>query len=407
MRDMIIRNVRTPETDGLVDLVIVDRRIEDIGKDLPAEGPEWDGNGALLVTGFVESHIHLDKACILDRCHNETGTLEGAIASVGAAKKGFTAGDVYARGKRVLDKAIVQGTNAMRTHVEVDPGIGLAGFDAVLALKNDYAWAVDLQICVFPQEGLTNYPGTQELLEHALANGADLLGGCPYTDSDPVAQISTLFTMAKAHDVDLDFHLDFDLDPTSRHLDEIARQTISHGWQGRVAIGHVTKLSALPRPEVMEAVEILKDAEIALTVLPATDLFLMGRCESHLVPRGVAPAHVFHEHGVCCTVATNNVLNPFTPYGDCSLSRMANLYANIHQLSTTSELQACFDMVTEVPRRVINKTSRIAIGEPATFVALPALTGGQVVAEIARPLWGFKNGQMTFEQEPAKLFEPT
>ena len=64
----------------------------------------------------------------------------------------------------------------------------------------------------------------------------------------------------------------------------------------------------------------MKDAGIALTVLPATDLFLMGRSHDHLVPRGVAPAHVFHAAGVCCTVATNNVLNPFTPYGDCSLT---------------------------------------------------------------------------------------
>ncbi|MBD8875819.1 amidohydrolase family protein [Roseibium polysiphoniae] len=406
MSDLIIRNVRTSETEGLVDLLIVGNRIEEIGAGLVAEAPERDGNGALLVTGFVESHIHLDKACILDRCRNETGTLEGAIASVGTAKRNFTASDVYDRGKQVLDKAIVQGTNAMRTHVEIDPGIGLAGFDAVLALKKDYAWAVDLQICVFPQEGLTNYPGTQALLEEALTRGGDLLGGCPYTDSDPNAQISILFEMAESHGVDLDFHLDFDLDPSWRHLDEIARKTIAHGWQGRVAIGHVTKLSALPHAELMDVVALLKDAGIALTVLPATDLFLMGRGEDHLVPRGVAPAQVFHEHGVCCTVATNNVLNPFTPYGDCSLPRMANLFANVQQLSTESELQACFDMVTDIPRRLINQSRRIAVGEAATFVALPALTGGQAVAEIARPLWGFKDGKMTFEQAPAELFQP-
>ncbi|WP_417694629.1 amidohydrolase family protein [Roseibium sp.] len=406
MTDLIIRNVRVAEFDGLIDLAIKAGRIEAMGRGLAADGPERDAEGALLVSGFVESHIHLDKACILDRCHNETGTLEGAIASVGAAKKSFTAEDVYARGKRVLEKAIVQGTNAMRTHVEIDPGIGLAGFDAVVKLKHDFAWAVDLQICVFPQEGLTNYPGTQTLLEEALQKGADLLGGCPYVDSDPHAQIAILFDMAKAHDVDLDFHLDFDLDPTWRHLDEIARQTVSHGWQGRVAIGHVTKLSALPRAALMDTVALLKHAGIALTVLPATDLFLMGRGEDHLVPRGVAPAHVFHEHGVCCTVSTNNVLNPFTPYGDCSLSRIANLYANVHQLSGASALQACFDMVTEAPRRLINQSNRIAVGEAATFVALPARDGVQVVSEIARPLWGFKDGRMTFEQAAAQLFEP-
>ncbi|WP_299820785.1 amidohydrolase family protein [uncultured Roseibium sp.] len=406
MSEFVIRNIRIGNRAESVDIAVSGERISDIGSDLGSGAKTLEGNGAMLIPGFVESHLHLDKACILDKCHNETGTLEGAIASVGAAKKSFTQSDIHARGRKVLEKAIVQGTNAIRTHVEIDPGIGLMGLEAVSQLKRDFAWALDLQICVFPQEGLTNNPGTKELLEEALVNGADLLGGCPYTDSDPNAQIAILFEMARRFDVDLDFHLDFDLDPKWRHLDEIARQTVAHGWQGRVAIGHVTKLSAMPGPQLMDAVALLKDAGIALTVLPSTDLFLMGRDSGHLVPRGVAPAHVFHQHGVCCTVATNNVLNPFTPYGDCSLSRMANLYANIHQLGTEPELEACFDMVTSAPRRLINHERGIEVGEEATFVALPADCGMQVVSEIVRPLWGMKSGRMTFEHAPARIFAP-
>ncbi len=76
----------------------------------------------------------------------------------------------------------------------------------------------------------------------------------------------------------------------------------------------------------------LADAGVAVTVLPSTDLFLMGRAADHNVPRGVTRADRFHAHGVTCSLATNNVLNPFTPFGDCSLIRMANLYANIAQL---------------------------------------------------------------------------
>ncbi|MEM5585650.1 amidohydrolase family protein [Roseibium sp. AS2] len=406
MRDCVIRDVRLSGHPSHVDLLVSNGLIAAIAPRIATDARQVPGNGALLTTGFVESHIHLDKACILDRCHNETGTLEGAIASVGAAKKGFTGEDVYARGAAVLRKAIVQGTNAMRTHVEIDPGIGLTGFDAVLRLKKDFAWALELQICVFPQEGLTNNPGTAELLEDALCKGADVLGGCPYTDTDPNAQTRLLFEMAARFDVDLDFHLDFDLDPGWRHLDEIARQTVSFNWQDRVAIGHVTKLSALPPRQLAETVSLVKDAGIALTVLPATDLFLMGRDHDHLVPRGVAPAHVFHAAGACCTVATNNVLNPFTPYGDCSLTRMANLFANVHQLSTPRELEACFDMITAAPGRLINRSRVLAVGEEATFVAVPAETGAQAIAEIARPVWGMKRGRMSFEQPAARLLEP-
>jgi len=406
MSELIVRNVRLPDYETLVDVLARDGLIVAIGPGLVSDARELPGNGALLTPGFAESHIHLDKACILDRCHNETGTLAGAIASVGAAKKTFTAEDVYRRGRKVLEKAIIQGTNAMRTHVEIDPGIGLQGFDAALGLKKEFAWALDLQICVFPQEGLTNYPGTFELLEEALEKGADLLGGCPYTDTDPEAQIRILFELVSRYDVDLDFHLDFDLDAGWQHLDEVARQTVAFNWQGRVAIGHVTKLSALPRAELMETVALMKDAGIALTVLPATDLFLMGRDHDHLVPRGVAPAHLFHDHGVCCTVATNNVLNPFTPYGDCSLTRMANLFANVHQLSTEAELEACFDMVTSAPRGLIGLDRKIAVGEEATFVALAAESGSQAVAEIVRPAWGMKRGRLSFECPEAKLFAP-
>ena len=61
--------------------------------------------------------------------------MQEAIAEVAAAKRAFTEEDVYARGRRTLEKAIVQGTTRMRTHVEVDPRVGLASFDAIRRLK--------------------------------------------------------------------------------------------------------------------------------------------------------------------------------------------------------------------------------------------------------------------------------
>lgn len=108
---------------------------------------------------------------------------------------------------------------------------------------------------------LRHNPGTEELLRQALGSGADLLGGCPYTDSDPRGHIARVFAMAQDFGVDLDFHRDFDLDTRGRHLDEVAKQTIAHGMQSRVTIGHVTKLSMLP-PEALHET-------VALTVLPA------------------------------------------------------------------------------------------------------------------------------------------
>ncbi|GHH02551.1 amidohydrolase family protein [Pseudodonghicola xiamenensis] len=405
--DLVVRNVRLAEDiSAPVDIAVKAGMITAVSAGIASEAPVIDGEGGLLIRGFADSHLHLDKACILDRCANPEGTLKGAIGAVSRAKAGFTPEDLYERGARVLRKAIAQGTTLIRTQVEIDPVIGLMGFEAVRQLKKDFAWALDLEICVFPQEGLTNLPGTDALLLRALDAGAEVLGGCPYTDTNPKAQIDWLFRIAHAYDVDLDFHLDFDLDTSWRHLDEVARQTIRHGMQGRVTVGHVTKLSALPPAQLAESIALMKDAGIALTVLPATDLFIMGRDHDHLIPRGVAPAHRFACEGVCCTVATNNVLNPFTPYGDCSLTRMANLYANVAQLGAEADLAQCFAMVSTEPFRLLGREARIMPGTAADFVLLPAASPAAAVAEIERPLWGMKAGKITFEQPRARLFAP-
>jgi cytosine deaminase len=404
--DVVIRNARLEDGGPLWDLGIRDGRIETIAPKLSTDARALDAEGGLVIAGFAESHIHLDKACLLDRAANLSGTLNGAIEAVSAAKRDFTTDDVYVRGARVLEKAIGQGTTLMRTHVEIDPGVGLASFDAVRQLKADYDWGVDLQICVFPQEGLLNYPGTEELLRQALDQGADLLGGCPYTDTDPEGQIKRLFAMAREYDVDLDFHLDFDLDTSWRHLDWVVHETIAHGMQGRVAIGHVTKLSMLPPDALANTVAVMKEAGMALTVLPATDLFMTGRDHDYAIPRGVAPAHKFHKAGLCCTVATNNVLNPFTPYGDCSLPRLANLFANVAQLGSPEDLASAFAMVTDAPFRLLGFDPVIREGAAANLVALPCSCRSDAVAEIRRPIWGVKNGALSFEAPQPRLIRP-
>ncbi|MEQ9349386.1 MAG: amidohydrolase family protein, partial [Alphaproteobacteria bacterium] len=189
--DRIIRNARigTDATRPLVDIAIADGRIAAIAPNLAADGPQHDAAGRYVSPGFVESHIHLDKSCILDRCASERGDLQEAIGEVAKAKKGFTAEDVQTRARRTLEKCILQGATHMRTQLEVDPAIGLRGLDGVLPLIDEYRWAIDMEICVFPQEGLLNNPGTDDLMVEALKRGCRVVGAAPYTDSDPAGQI--------------------------------------------------------------------------------------------------------------------------------------------------------------------------------------------------------------------------
>ncbi len=404
--DLVLRQCRLADRPDPVDIGVAGGRIVAIEPAIAADATVEDVGGRLVLPGFVDSHIHLDKACLLDRCGHHHGSLADAIRAVSAAKRDFTAADVHARGARVLDQVIVQGTTRIRTHVEVDPRVALRSFQAVRQLQRDYAWAVDLSVCVFPQEGLTNDPGTEELLVAALEAGADVLGGCPYTDTDPNEQIARLFALAQRFDVDLDFHVDFDLDPSWTHLEEIARQTDACNWGGRVAIGHVTKLSAMAPVQRDAIARRLADAGVALTVLPATDLYLMGRDRDHDVPRGVTPAHVLAGQGVTCSIATNNVMNPFTPFGDCSLLRMANLYANIAQVGPAG-FGACLDLVTTGPARLMNLDDYgIAVGNPADLVVLDAPDAVTALAALAQPLTGFKNGRRSFRRPVAELLKP-
>ena len=132
--DLILRAARIDgRNDGLADVGIRDGRIAAIEPALPSGGPEEILDGQLVLPGLVETHIHLDKSCIMDRCRIVEGTLQEAISETARAKAAFTEDDIDARARRTLEKVILAGTQFMRTHVEVDPRIGLKSFNVLPA----------------------------------------------------------------------------------------------------------------------------------------------------------------------------------------------------------------------------------------------------------------------------------
>ncbi|MBB3609335.1 amidohydrolase family protein [Rhizobium sp. BK602] len=406
MLDFVISNIRIAGRDRPLDIGIKDGRIAALDADLVSDGPHEDMCGCFAFGGFVDSHIHLDKACILDRCRICEGTLDEAVRETARAKAAFTVEDVHARARRVVESAIVNGTTAMRTFVEIDPRAGFRSFEAILEIKRSYRWAIDIQICAFAQEGLTNEPATAAMLDQALGEGADLIGGCPYTDPDPQTHIRWIFDLAERHGVDVDFHLDFDLDPANSAIPMVIAETRRRGYSGRVSIGHATKLSAMPKEAASDIAARLADAGIAVTVLPATDMFLLGRDRDYLVPRGIAPALLLAAHGVTVTAATNNVLNPFTPYGDASLGRMANFFANAAQLSRDDDIATAFDMVTRNAARLMRRPHGLDLGAPADIIVLDAADPLSAIREVRQPVAGWKGGRKTFTRPRARLLYP-
>ena len=407
--DLILRNalIAGEESKPPVDIGIEGGRIAAIERGLAAEGEEIDVGGRLVSPGFIETHIHLDKSCLLDRCKSVKGTLEEAIGEVAKAKQNFQPEDVRERAVRTLEKSILQGTTHMRTHLEVDPVVGLRSLDGIQPLIDEYKWAIDLEICVFPQEGLLNNPGTDELMIEGLKRGCHVVGGAPYTDSDPPGQIDRLFEMAREFDVDVDLHLDFGNTPEGMTIEHVCNRTEEYGYGGRVTVGHMTQLSTLEVPELERITRRLADAGVAVTVLPSTDIYLMGRHQDHSVLRGVVPVHKMLRHGVNCNLSSNNVLNPFTPFGDCSLIRMANLYANVCQVGQIDDTIECFDMVTRRSADLLNLDDYgIEVGKSADLVVIDNKDRQSAVAELSQPLMGLKRGRPTFRREPARLLRP-
>jgi cytosine deaminase len=393
--DFVIRNARLPE-GASADIGFEGGRIAAIERSIPAQVPAYDATGCLACAGLVETHIHLDKSRIVDRCAPQPRRTLSPVASVAPIKHTMTVEDNYQRAERTLEQCIVHGTTRMRTQVEVDPGIGMRGFDAIESLIADYKWAIDIEMCVFPQEGLTNYPGTDELLVESLKRGARVIGGAPRYDTNGPAQIERIFELACEYDTDIDIHLDVGPTPEGMYVHQVRELTEKYRRGGRVVVGHMAKLSLLPPDEVAKIAKSLANAGVGVTVLPATDLFLMGRDQDHSVRRGVADANLLCENGVNCSLSSNNILNPATPYGDCSLIRMANLYANIVQLDRPAQLAECFRMLTERSARLLNlKDYGLAVGHRADVVILNAQSPVQAISEISQPLAAFKNGRQT------------
>ncbi len=359
-------------------------------------------DGRAATPGLVEAHLHLDKGLLTERAPGTEGTLQEAIRVTGEAKRHFTVEDIRARARAVLDMAVKCGTTAMRSHVEVDPIVGLKGLEALLPLKREYAAALDLQLCAFAQEGILQAPGTEALLVEALQGGADLVGGCPYNDSDPVAQIDIVFRLAARFDVDADFHVDFFDEPTHLHVREIAERTLRHGWQGRVAVGHVTELAALP-PEEQEAIAgRLREAGIGVIVLPATDLYLMGRKDVRNIRRGLAPVKRLLEAGVPVAAASNNVRNAFTPVGTAHLPLMGYLLAVAAHMGTPAEIRQALAMLTEYPARILRLADYgLRVGAQADLVVWETQRVEEIITALAQPRLVVKRGRLSVEHTRA------
>jgi cytosine/creatinine deaminase len=392
-----ITKATLPGQTGQWDIAIADGYITEIAAAGGSTTDEQtlDAEGKLLIPGLVDPHIHLDKALLLTRYPAVEGTFTEALHQTLQAKAEYTITDIQTRAEKILQRAIAFGTTAMRTHVEVDPILQLKSITALGSLKQKYAWGINLQLAIFAQEGITNQPGTVDLLKKAMEMGGDVIGSAPYVDPQPKKNIRLVFDLAQEFNCDVDFHLDFIDDDAPLLLPVVIEETLKRNWQNRVCLGHMTKLAGLTPAELTALIPSLQEAGIAILALPATDLYMMAREDTHNVRRGVAPIDQLAESGVKVGLATNNVQNLFTPFGDGDLLKICTLLAQVLQLGTTASHQLCLDMATSKAAEAIGINNYgVAVGKVGDLVLLETDSVSSAIGTAPLNRTTIKSGQI-------------
>ena len=401
--DLLLRNVRVSDEKPLQDLGIRGGKIIALEEGIEASATEIiEAGGRVALPGFVEPHLHLDKAFLHRRLPAPLGTLEEAIRVTGILKSTQERADVLQRSRRVLDLAVTHGTTALRAHPDVDLIQGLIGVETLLELKDEYLPLLDIQIVAFPQEGILKSPATYELMEAAINLGADVVGGCPYSEmnwEDAQRHIDLVFDLAQHHDADVDMHADFSDDTSDRRFASaayIARKTIETGYQGRVSLGHVTSLASLSPEELAPIIEQLRNADISIVTLPATDLYLNGRKDTKSPRRGLTPVRALRNGGVNVAYSSNNIRNAFTPFGNADMLMIGNLLAHAVQFGTPEQQAAILDMGTINAARAIGIATDygIAVGRQADLVILDTYRVADALLDVPARSWVIKRGRV-------------
>jgi cytosine deaminase len=413
--DLLIANARVWDDRPPVDIAIEGDRIVGIDTRIDAEaGRTIDAGGRAVLPGFVEPHLHLDKALIYRRQPARDGTLAEAIRLTAQLKAEQDRDDVLERSRAVLDMAVANGTVAIRAHPDVDPIQGLLGVETALTVREEYRDLLDLDIVAFPQEGIVKAPGTRELMEEALRMGANVVGGCPYNErswDDTKEHIDVVFELARRFDVPVDMHADFADDARDQRFAAagyIADKAIEHGWQGRVSLGHVTSLGSLTREEAAPVVERLREADVSIVTLPATDLYLGGRDDERNQRRGLTPVHLLRDSGVNVTFSSNNVRNAFTPFGKADMLQIGNLLAHAAQFGTPHSQAEILRMATyDAARSIGLEDYGLAEGRRASLVVCDSPVVADVLADIPPRLWVVRNGRVTVETRHETIIHRT
>lgn len=281
----------------------------------------------------------------------------------------------------------------------MDENIGLKSLEALIELREEYKDRLLIQIVAFPQDGIVKSQENYEYLEEALKLGADLVGGIPATEDDPIKHMEMIFDLAIKYDVDVDMHIDETDDPTSLTLKDLAEMTIANGYKGRVTAGHCCSLSANTREAIAPVIELVKKAGISIITLPSTNLYLQGRGDSYNVRRGIAPVKFLLENNIPVLIGSDNIRDPFNPFGNGDLLEELLVSAHGVHMGGEEDLNKLFDMVSIIPAQALGLDYEIGENDEASFVVIDAKTKASAIIGQANVFGSFIGMEFTINKE--------
>lgn len=349
----------------------------------PPEALRIDGSGQLLLPGLVEAHTHLDKTLwgmgwrpntagprLIDKIENERRVRR----EIGI--------DPERQSGRQVRLSVAKGSTQFRTHVDVDTECGLSGVEGVMRTREAHRAIMDMEIVAFPQSGLVTRPGTRELMDQALAMGADVVGGLDpcAIDRDPKQHLDIVFGLADRHGKPIDIHLHEPAELGGFSMEMIIERTKALGLQGRVTISHAFCLGMTDRSYARQLMEQLARERIAVM--------------THGAPsRPVPPVAECYEMGVVVCAGSDGIRDSWGPYGDGDMLERAMILGLRNNLRRDDEVEMALDVCTFGGARVMGREDYgLEVGCVADLVLLPAEAAAHAVVERPEFRTVFKRG---------------
>ena len=376
--DFVVRSAKLRGRSTLVDIGISDGVITEISERIAQKAvKELNAEGNLTTPSFVDPHEHLDDAMISEFTRpNMSGTLFEGIEILREAKKKFTVGDVKKGAVKAIHMLVENGTTIIRSHTNVDSVTQLNSIKGLVEARMECKDLVSLQIVVFPQEGLIRDQGTEELMRKSMEAGADIVGGIPAyenTDEDSKKHIDIVFDIAKEFGAGIDMHVDENDDPNSRNLQYFAAKSIKEHISNATA-SHACALASYDDSYAAKVIGLVKEAKMSVIANPCTNLMLQGRFDKQPIRRGLTRVKELNTVGVNVACGQDGINDPFDPLsGKCDMLQIAWIMGHAAQLSTPSEVDLLFDMITKNAAKALGiKRYGLDVGNEANLNIIDA-----------------------------------